>query len=177
MAVRGTRRQRRTLLTVHVVSSVGWLGVSLAMLTLALFGRFSHGRRGIEGAYWTAHVFVDVLVIPFALLSLTTGVWLSLVTHWGLTRHTWVFVKLVLTVVTTGLSAFALRPTVMTAFRESGPRGNLAALHDAGTGLIAAGVVSSSTYLFMTVISTFKPWKLTPWTRQPRGRQANPRPQ
>ena len=39
------------------------------MLTLGLSGRLGDGARSTEGAYWAAHVFVNMLVIPLSLLS------------------------------------------------------------------------------------------------------------
>lgn len=164
--VRGTRTQRKALLIAHIVSSVAWLGVSLGMLTLGLAGRFTGGRRTVEGAYWAAHVFVDVLVIPLAVVSLVTGLWLGLVTHWGLVRQKWVLTKLVLTLITFMLSLLLLRPGVMEAYHNSGSGGDPAKLRDAGGGLVAAGIVSSSTYLFMTIVSVFKPWGATRWGRR-----------
>lgn len=158
-----TRTQRRVLLIVHVASSVGWLGVSFTMLTLGLVGRFGDTRRGTEGAYWAAHVFVDVLVIPLSLISLLSGVLLGLVTRWGLVQHKWVLTKLTLTVITVSLGLLSLRPGVMDAYRESGPDGDPAALADAGTGLLFAGSVSTTTYLFVTAVSILKPWGRTRW--------------
>lgn len=158
-----TRTQRRALLIVHVASSVGWLGVSFTMLTLGLAGRFGGTDRSTEGAYWAAHVFVDVLVIPLSLVSLVSGIVLGLRTRWGLVRHKWVVTKLTLTLITVGLGLFSLRPGVMAAYRESGPGGDPGALADAGTGLLYAGSVSTTTYLFVTAISILKPWGRTRW--------------
>lgn len=160
-----TRPQRKALLTVHLVSSVGWLGVSLTMLTLGLAGRFAGSKRSTEGAYWTAHLFVDVLVIPLSLISMASGVLMGLVTHWGLVRHKWVLTKLVLTTITTCLGIFLLRPGVMDAYRNSGPGGDPVTLQQAGTDLLYAGSVSTSTYLLLAVIAVFKPWGHTRWGR------------
>lgn len=165
MAIHGTRTQRRALLTVHIAASVGWLGVSLAMLTLGLFGRLSADPRSVASAYWAAHVFVDVLVIPLSLLSLVSGTWLALVTTWGLFRRTWVLTKFVLTVITTTLGLVLLRPAVMAAYRDSSPGGDPAKLHDAARSLLVAGCVSTATYLFVTAVSVFKPWGRTRWAR------------
>lgn len=156
-----TRTQRRVLLTVHVAASVSWLGVSIALLVLALAGRFGDGERTVQGAYWADRVFVDVLVIPLSAISLLSGIALGLVTHWGVLRHKWVVTKLVLTTITTGLGIFSLRPGVLDAYHASGRGGDVAALHDAGNGLLYAGCVSTTTYLFVTAISMFKPWGLT----------------
>jgi hypothetical protein len=158
-----TRPQRKALLTVHLVSSVGWLGVSLTMLALGLAGRFAGSKRSTEGAYWAAHLFVDVLVIPLSLISLLSGVLMGLVTHWGLVRHKWVLTKLVLTTITTCLGIFLLRPGVLDAYRNSGPGGDPVTLQHAGADLVYAGSVSTGTYLLITVIAVFKPWGHTRW--------------
>jgi multisubunit Na+/H+ antiporter MnhG subunit len=156
------------LLIVHIVSSVGWLGVSLTMLTLGLAGEFGDSDRTVEGAYWAAHLFVNVLVIPLSLISLASGVLVGLVTHWGLVRHKWVLTKLVLTTVTTCLGIFLLRPGVAEAYHYSS-HGDSVALRDAGRGLIGAGTVSTTTYLVITVISVIKPWGATRWARAAAG--------
>lgn len=155
---RGTRGRRRALLIVHIASSEGWFGVSLTMLTLGIAGKFGDAGRSTEGAYWAAHIFVDVLVITLSLLSLGSGVALGLVTHWGLWRHKWVTVKLTRTLITTALGLFSLRPGVMDAYRASGPNEDHGALDQAGAGLLYAGGVSTTTYLCFTVISVLKPW-------------------
>ncbi|CAM5474912.1 hypothetical protein SHIRM173S_08779 [Streptomyces hirsutus] len=55
-------------------------------------------------------LFADRLMVPLALLTLTSGLVLSLGTPWGLARHRWVYTKFWLTLATTTATVFALRP-------------------------------------------------------------------
>lgn len=169
--LRLSRTQRKALLVVHVASSVGWLGVSLAMLVLAVGGRTSPPTAGAHHAYWAMRLFADTLVVPLSLAALASGILIGLGTPWGLLRHRWVLTKLVLTTIATGLSIFALRPQIAVAYHVSGTAGDAGALARAGSSLLAAGSVSVSLYLFITIVSVFKPWGPT---RYGRGRTARP---
>lgn len=149
-----SRGPRRLLLTVHVMASVGWLGLTLGLLTLGV-----EGRLGPDPAvYRSIRVLVDGPVLAVSLLSLVTGVVLAAGTRWGLLRHWWVVAKLVLTLVATGLSIFALRPLAHHAAATlGGGRG--------GTDLIVAPSVALVVYGAATVLSVYKPRGRTPLAR------------
>ncbi|GAA1270376.1 hypothetical protein [Saccharothrix xinjiangensis] len=141
-------RARKTWLALHVISSVGWLGATLANLALA------SAAFGAPQLYRAMALLGDLVVLPLALTALTTGVVLSLGTRWGLVKHRWVLVKFALTVVAVAATAFSLRPELHAA--ASGVAG-------AGRGVLAASCVSLSIYVFSTVVSVFKPWGRTRW--------------
>ena len=92
---------RKFLLTVHVVTSVGWLGAVLAFMVLAIVGLASADVRLVRGVYLAAEPVTWFALVPLALASLLTGVVQSLATTWGLFRHYWVVVKLAITVFAT----------------------------------------------------------------------------
>jgi len=71
-------------------------------LVVAAAGWASPDARIWAGVYAGLQVTMWWAVVPLAGLSLLTGIGVSLVTRWGLTRHYWVLFKLVLTVVATG---------------------------------------------------------------------------
>jgi hypothetical protein len=149
------RPTRRAFLVAHVTVSVGWLGISLCLLTLAIAGAREPDALA-RTAYTAMALFADWLLLPVALLSLTTGLVLSLGTKWGLARHRWVWVKFWLTLLATGLTVFAFKPGADEA----------AALVAAGepvpsTDLLFPPAVSLSLYAFMTAVSVLKPWGLT----------------
>jgi hypothetical protein len=149
------RRIRRAFLVAHVTVSVGWLGISLCLLTLAIAGAHEPDALAVT-AYTAMKLFADWLLLPVALLSLTTGLVLSLGTQWGLARHRWVWVKFWLTLAATGLTVFAFKPGADEA----------AALVAAGepvpsTDLLFPPAVSLSLYAFLTAVSVLKPWGLT----------------
>jgi hypothetical protein len=102
-------RWRKPLLTLHVGSSAGLLGTDAAVLLLAVTG-----ARGREPAavYPAAETIGSLLLVPAALVSLLTGVLLGLLTPWGLFRHWWVALKLVLTTAGAVLSLVVLTPAL-----------------------------------------------------------------
>lgn len=148
---------RRAILVVHVCASAGWLGLSVGLLGLSVAAAASDSPAVTEASYRSMAVFANWLMIPVALLTLGSGLVLSLGTPWGLARHRWVWTKFWLTLVTTALTAFSLRPTVDSAAVHAASGVPVA---DA-SGLLAAPVVSLSSYLFMTAISVLKPWGMT----------------
>jgi hypothetical protein len=74
-----------------------------------------------------------------------------------------VLAKLVITVVTATLTIFALRSGLHEA--AHGVMADPPSAGDAAQGLLAAPIVSLSCYLFMTVLSIYKPWGRTRWGR------------
>lgn len=142
------RPVRRTLLVAHVAVSVSWLGLTVGLLALGLAAFLTGDTSMTEAATRSMKVFGDWLVVPVALLSLLSGLVLSLGTPWGLARHRWVWTKFWLTLVTAGLSIFSLRPGI----DEAAARGV------ADINLVIAPSVATATYLFITAISVLKPW-------------------
>lgn len=92
---------RKSLLTLHVICSLGWFGAIAVFVVLdiaSLTGDSPELGRllwlGLQASVWS-------LLIPLALGSLLTGTILALGTRWGLFRHYWVLLKLVLTLAAT----------------------------------------------------------------------------
>ncbi|MFG3347788.1 DUF2269 domain-containing protein [Streptomyces sp. NPDC048018] len=145
------RPARRALLVVHVAVSVAWLGLSLGLLTLGIAAYTTHDPSLTQAAYRAMGVFADWLLAPVALVTFGSGLVLSLGTPWGLARHHWVWIKFWITLATATATIFALRPEITHASAAGVP----------DSSLVAAPVVSTSAYLFMTAISVLKPWGLT----------------
>ncbi|MGW7341586.1 DUF2269 domain-containing protein [Streptomyces sp. NPDC054808] len=164
------RPARRACLVVHVVASAAWLGLTLGLLALGVTAATNASPETVEAAVRCMKLFADWLLLPLALLTLASGLVLSLGTPWGLARHRWVYTKFWLTLGTTVATFFALRPGVNSAVAAvaAGP------LPDAGDVLFGP-VVSLSAYVFMTVISLLKPWGLTRRGRRLRARAASAR--
>ncbi len=88
---------RKVALTAHVMSSIGWFGAVAAFLTLALVGMTSQDRELVRAAYLTMELTAWFVIVPFAFVSLGSGIVSSLGTKWGLFRSYWVLLKLVVT--------------------------------------------------------------------------------
>ncbi|MGH3564551.1 MAG: hypothetical protein ACRDRH_00675 [Pseudonocardia sp.] len=84
---------RKVWLTLHVGFSVGWLGAALAMVVLSVVGATTSDLALRHYAYAFMHVFDLTIVIPLVLLSIITGLVVSLGTQWGLVKHWWVTIK------------------------------------------------------------------------------------
>jgi hypothetical protein len=151
------RPARRGILVVHVSASAGWLGLSVGLLGLSVAAVASGSPAVAEASYRSMAVFANWLMIPIALLTLGSGLVLSLGTPWGLARYRWIWTKFWLTLITTALTAFSLRPGVNAAAEEAAAGISVSD----PSGLLAAPIVSLSTYLFMTAISVLKPWGMT----------------
>lgn len=87
---------RRLLLLTHIATSVGLLGAVTGFLVLAAAG-LSGSAIG-QTVYPAMNLITQYLIAPLAVATLALGTLQSLVTPWGLIRHYWVLVKLVLTV-------------------------------------------------------------------------------
>ena len=90
---------RKLALTAHVGSSVGWLGAVLAFLALAVAGVTADDARTVRATYVAMDLMGWYVLVPMSLASLLTGLIQSLATSWGVLRHYWVVVKLLITVV------------------------------------------------------------------------------
>ncbi|GGV91684.1 hypothetical protein GCM10015535_50830 [Streptomyces gelaticus] len=142
------RSARRSLLVAHVAVSVGWLGLTVGLLALAITAFSTADLATARAATRAMKVFGDWLIVPVALFSLFSGLVLALGTPWGLARHRWVWTKFWLTLITVALSVFSLRPGI----DEAAERGTV------DVDLVVAPSVATATYLFITAISVLKPW-------------------
>lgn len=157
------RKVRRIALLIHVLSSAAWFGLTLGLLALGAYAYLSKDPAVVAFAYQAGGVFGAWLLIPAALLSLLSGVVLSVGTQWGLVRHKWVLTKFVLTLITAALVCFSLTPGLREAAAQAA-----AGTAVPNSSLMAAPIVASSTYAFMYVLSVLKPWGETRWGRRAR---------
>lgn len=96
-------RIRKAGLTLHVLSSVGWVGAVLVYLALGLTAVTSDDVSLISAVYLAMDAAAWTVLVPLALTSLVTGISQSLISSWGLWRHYWVIVKLALTGIATAV--------------------------------------------------------------------------
>ena len=92
---------RKFALTAHIISSVGLLGAIAGFLALAVTGLTSPNDQTVHAAYLAMELIARFVIVPLAFASLLVGLIQSLGTPWGLFRHYWVLVKLLLTVFAT----------------------------------------------------------------------------
>ncbi|HET6398439.1 MAG TPA: DUF2269 domain-containing protein [Candidatus Thermoplasmatota archaeon] len=87
----------RILLASHIASSVGWLGALLAFTVLDVATATSRDVATLVAAYLAMDLVARWAIVPLAALALASGVAVALTTRWGLLRHYWVLLSLVLT--------------------------------------------------------------------------------
>jgi hypothetical protein len=150
---------RRATFTTHITSSVGWLGAVIVFLALAVIGLISQDEVTVRGAYLLMAPAAWFVLVPLAHASLLSGIALSLGTTWGLFRHYWILLKLLITVFATlvlliyvgtfrQMAGVAADPTVgLGLVRNPSP-----AVH----AILALGLL-----LMATVLAVYKPLGMT----------------
>ncbi len=161
-----TPRLRKLALTAHVTSSVGWLGAVAGFLALAVAGLISLDAQMVRAAYLAMELNGWFVIVPVSLASLLTGLVQSLGTEWGLFRHYWILVKLLLTILATVVLVLHMHPisriarvaakTTMSSADLAGLRIQLVA--DAGAALLVL--------LVATTLSVYKPRGVTRYGRK-----------
>ena len=92
-------RLGRFALTVHITSTVGWLGAIAGFLALAIAGLVSSDVQLVRSSYLAMELIGWSVLVPLSIGSLLSGLAMSLGTTWGLFRHYWVSVKFVITII------------------------------------------------------------------------------
>jgi hypothetical protein len=103
------------------------------------------------------------VIVPLAIGSLLTGILMSLGTRWGLLRHYWVLIALVLTMFATAVLLLHM-PTV-TATADVARRADDADLHALGGDVIHPGL-GVLVLLTVAVLNVYKPRGVTPYGRR-----------
>ena len=157
---------RKLLLTVHVSSSVGWLGAVAAFNALALTGLSSLDIGRVRAVSVAMEVIAWWVILPACMASLISGVVQSLGTPWGLVRHHWTFAKLSITVVSTAMLLVHMRPIQLLGGLASNAALGTGDLRDVRTQLAVASGLAELALLVATVLSVYKPKGLTWYGRR-----------
>ena len=158
---------RKFTLTVHIAVSVGWIGAVAAYLALDVTVATSQDIQTLRAAYIAMALIVWNVIVLLALASLLTGILVSLGTKWGLFRHYWVLISLLLTIIAiivllsetqqvNHIAAIAGDPTTSDAELRALPN---TLVHSIGGTLVL---------LLITALNLYKPRGLTPygWRKQ-----------
>ena len=162
-----TRGLRKFVLTAHVTFTVGWLGSVAGFLALAVAGLTSQDVQIVRAAYLAMELTARFVIVPLSLAPLLTGPVLSLGTPWGLFRHYWILVKLLITILSTIFLQVHLQP-----IRYLSSVAAEASLSSADLRLQIQMVVAASAGLLALLVATtlavYKPRGMTPygWRKQ-----------
>jgi hypothetical protein len=159
---------RRLALTAHVGFSVGWLGAVAGFLALAVAGVMSKDAETVRGAYLLMEMTGWVVLVPLSLASLITGLVSSIGTSWGLFRHYWVVVKLLINITATSILLLYMQTLGQLAdeVRRTATSADVEALRSASPVLHAAAALVL--LLAATTLAVYKPRGLTRygWRKQ-----------
>jgi hypothetical protein len=147
---------RRVGLLAHMVSSLGWLGAVVTSFALGVIGLASGDGRLVQGAYGSMEVIGWTVLVPFSLLSLGTGLIQALGTRWGLFRHYWVVIKLVMNLLATTILLLYMQTLAVvadTAYSWAG--GDPAPMRNPSPALHAGAAIVL--LLVAAVLSVYKP--------------------
>ncbi len=162
---------RKLALTAHVTSSVGWLGAVAGFLALAVAGLTSQDAQMVRAAYLAMEPITWFVIVPLSLASLLTGLVQSLGTTWGLVRHYWVLVKLLLTVAATIVLLVHTQPINHIAGVAAETTLFSADLGRVRIQLVVASGAALVVLLVATTLSVYKPRGMTRYGRRKRYEQ------
>ena len=157
---------RKLALTVHVTSTLGWLGAVVVFLGLGVIGLTSRDAQTVRGVYLVMEPAAWRVLVPFAFASLATGIVQGLGTPWGLFRHYWVLFKLLLAVFVTIILLIYMETFRVMAGVAADPSADLALVRNVSPALHA--LLALLVLFVATVLAVYKPRGVTRygWRRQ-----------
>ncbi|HWR48809.1 MAG TPA: hypothetical protein VN327_14545 [Pseudonocardiaceae bacterium] len=158
-----SRWARAVVLTVHVATSVGWLGLDGALVALEVTGLSTVDPTVRAGMTTATAVIACWVLIPVVFFALVSGLVLALSSSWGLVRHWWVLAKCGVAAVLTAAGLLFLVHQLPQIVAGGG--------EPVETQTLVGRSVALVLLLAATGISVVKPWGKTP-----RGRRMHKRP-
>lgn len=147
---------RKLILTAHIIFAVGWLGAVAAFLALAIVGLNSESVQEVRTAYMAMDLITRSVIVPLSFAPLVTGPVLSLGTPWGLFKHYWIIVKLLITLLSTAILQIHLQP--ITTLADKAAEGLIGAdLGQLQMQMVAAAAAALVALIVATVLAVYKP--------------------
>ncbi|MBA2489625.1 MAG: DUF2269 domain-containing protein [Chloroflexi bacterium] len=156
---------RKVALSTHIALSVGWVGAVAAYIALDVAAATSQVAQTSRAAYLGMESIAVSVIVPLALASLLTGVVMSVTTKWGLFRHWWVLISLLLTTFATVVLLAETRTISALAATAADPTVSRDDLRALGNTLVHS-IGGSVVLLTILVLNVHKPRGLTPYGRR-----------
>jgi hypothetical protein len=158
---------RRFALTLHVISSVGFPGAVACFLFLAILGLAGRDAQLARAAYMAMAPMTWFVILPLSFVAPISGIVSSLGTSWGLFRHYWIVMKLLMTIPSTAILLIHMRPIDMMA-DVAAARALTTADLGAQIQLVVASGAAVLVLIVATALSVYKPRGVTPygWRKQ-----------
>ncbi|MQA10499.1 MAG: hypothetical protein GEU98_18470 [Pseudonocardiaceae bacterium] len=150
------RRWRQFVVLLHVILSVGWLGVAASALVLSIVAFFETRVPVLRAVYEFHGMLIAVLTRPIGIGAVVTGIILSLGTKWGLVRHYWVLTKFVLSIGAILLSAMVQTELIEVGLAYANTPGS-AELASAQSGILLVAIFHVVALGLSTGLSVYKP--------------------
>ena len=166
---------RKLVRTAHITFTVGWLGSVAGFLVLAIAGLNSQDTQIVRAAYLAMDLITRFVIVPLSLAPLLTGPILSLGTPWGLFRHYWILVKLVITILSTLILLIHVQP--ISYLSHAAAEGTLSSAdHGLRIQMVAAASAALVALLVATALAVYKPRGMTRygWRKQYEERTQSP---
>ncbi|MEU8530269.1 hypothetical protein AB0C77_32500, partial [Streptomyces sp. NPDC048629] len=158
-----SQRMRKAVLTAHVAISVGWLGLVTGMFAMSVAGATTSDAVQQAAMYRTMSLLDEIFLGMTSMFALITGIVVGAGTKWGLLKRRWVAVKFYTTMAVMVLGFSVIHQLILEANelvdRGAPVRGG--ELDTVGWSMAAAAAVALLSLVFMTAVSTYKPWGLT----------------
>ena len=154
---------RRFALTAHVTTSVGWLGAVSGFLVLAISGLTNHDAQTVRAVYLAMGLLGWHLIVPLSFASLLSGVVQALGTPWGLFRHYWVLIKLLITPLATLVLLLHMQPIQQLAEVARHSSMSHADLSEMRVQIVVDAAAGAFVLFVATALSVYKPRGLTPY--------------
>ena len=161
---------RKLMLTVHVMSSVGWLGAIAAYIAVNVPVVTGGDEQAVRAAHLMMNVIMKYALIPLALASWLTGIVQALLTPWGLFRHYWVTISLGLTTLAAVILVVHAPAVQHSATVAADPRADVT---DLG-GDLPHAIAGLLVLIIPMVLNMYKPRGLTRYGWRKRAAGLNP---
>lgn len=157
---------RQAALAVHLTVSVGWIGGVVCYLALGLWAINATDAQSIRAAWAAMDTLGWYALVPLAVASLATGLLMALGTRWGLFRHYWVVISLILTAV--AVVVLVLHMPDVTTTAQFAATASTAQLNDLGGDLAHPGI-GLVLLLVIQTLNLYKPRGLTRYGQRRKG--------
>jgi len=160
-------RLRKFALAAHITLAVGWIGAVAGYIGLDIAAATSKDAQTLRAAYLAMELIAWYVIVPLALASLLTGLVMSLGTKWGLFRHYWVLISLLLTTITTVVLLVETQTISYFADIATDPTTSGEDLRGLGSTLVHS-VGGEVVLLVILVLNVYKPRGMTRygWRKQ-----------
>jgi len=167
-----TPRLRKFALATHITLAVGWIGAVAGYIALDVAAATGQDAQTLRAAYLAMELIAWYVIVPLAFASLLTGLVMALGTKWGLFRHYWVLISLLLTIIAT-IVLLAETPTISYfADIAADPTTSGDDLRALGSTLVHS-VGGTAVLLVILVLNVYKPRGMTRygWRKQQEERR------